>query len=348
MLLEGLYLPLTTPFYPNGGLNPHKFESNVARYSKTPAAGLVLLAAQGEGTLLTDEETRIALRTAAGAALDHKVLIAQLSRDSVAATLELIDVAAAARYDAALVGLPSILTAASLAEALLYFRAIADHAAIPLILWNNASRPLTAHIVAELASHPQILGLFDAGSDLNDHGSLIQQVVLRTVQIKREVTVTPIFAAVTGRMAQSAGRSNLISAQTLTVSHGVGLAAPTVPTLRTRTRVVGFQVLAGRTAGMLEGLRSGAVGVVPGFGGCAPQACYEVYAAWKDGDQGLADEKQDRLLAAAHLAEDLGVGGIKFGCDLNGYYGGHPRLPLLPPNGNQRAELERLMLGLRS
>jgi dihydrodipicolinate synthase/N-acetylneuraminate lyase len=41
------------------------------------------------------------------------------------------------------------------------------------------------------------------------------------------------------------------------------------------------------------------------------------------------------------------VAGIKFGCDLNGYFGGRPRLPLLPLTGDQRAKIEALMQGLR-
>jgi dihydrodipicolinate synthase/N-acetylneuraminate lyase len=88
---------------------------------------------------------------------------------------------------------------------------------------------------------------------------------------------------------------------------------------------------------------------MPAFAACAPQACYEVFAAWKDEDRGLADEKQARLLAAAKYLEDgVGVAGIKFGCDLNGYFGGVPRLPLLPPGGEDRTEIESLLQGLRN
>ncbi len=96
-------------------------------------------------------------------------------------------------------------------------------------------------------------------------------------------------------------------------------------------------------------LEAGAVGAMPGFAACAPQGCYEVYAAWKDGDAGLALEKQARLKAAIDRVEgELGVPGIKFGCDLNGYFGGRPRLPHLPPTGEERAEIEALMQGLRN
>jgi len=34
--------------------------------------------------------------------------------------------------------------------------------------------------------------------------------------------------------------------------------------------------------------------------------------------------------------------------DLNGYYGGSSRLPFLPLSGEQKAEIERLMAGIKS
>ena len=88
MLLEGLQLPLTTPFYPDGRLNLPKLEHNAARYSKTPVAGLVALSDSGEPTMLSDEETRQTLRSVAEAAAAEKVLMAGVSRDSVAGTLD--------------------------------------------------------------------------------------------------------------------------------------------------------------------------------------------------------------------------------------------------------------------
>jgi 4-hydroxy-2-oxoglutarate aldolase len=165
------------------------------------------------------------------------------------------------------------------------------------------------------------------------------------------VAVTAVFAAVTGRMtARNEGApTGLIGANTLT-GGGTALAtAPTKTVAKTRTKAVGFQLLAGSTAGMLEALRGGAMGAMPAFSASAPQACYEVLAAWKDGDAGLAQEKQVRLQSLAkRVEEELGVAGIKFGCDLNGYFGGRPRLPLLPLTGEERAEIEALMQGLRN
>ena len=108
MLLEGLQLPLTTPFYPDGRLNLLKLEYNVARYSKTPVAGLVALGELGEPTMLSEDETRLVLRGVAGAAGMEKVLVAGVSRDSVTQTLDLAESAAKFGYDAVLVKQPSL------------------------------------------------------------------------------------------------------------------------------------------------------------------------------------------------------------------------------------------------
>jgi 4-hydroxy-2-oxoglutarate aldolase len=357
MLLEGMHLPLTTPFHVDGRLNTRKLEDNVTRYSKTPAAGLVVLGRSGQPTLLSDAETREALQAVANTAADEKVLTAGVARDSVAGTLELIEVAAELGYDAALVRLPSYLqgwvgaAARGRREVVSYFHAVADRSALPLVIESgrSAESALTEELVVELAGHAGVVCMVEQGLDAGRIGRLVQQ----TAGFRRDVTVTMVFAAVTGRMMAKAAPASaqLLSAEGL--SGGAVLsAAPgegAVKALRTRTKTVGFQVLSGRTAGMLEALRAGAVGAMPAFAASAPQACYEVLAAWKDGDPALSAEKQERLRPLAQrVEEELGVAGIKYGCDLTGYFGGRPRLPGLPLSGTERGEVEALMAGIRN
>jgi dihydrodipicolinate synthase/N-acetylneuraminate lyase len=358
MLLEGLQLPLTTPFYPDGRLNLPKLEHNAARYSKTPIAGLVALTDCGEPTMLSEEETRQVLRSVADAAAPEKVLMAGVSRDSVTGTLELAETAATFGYDAVLVKRPSIFQATVRGEdtraMATYFQAVADRSALPVVLYRAGSMPgglLPVEVVIELAGHPRVIGLVDGGGGQDRAGAIKDG----TVRIKHDVNVTSVFAAVTGRMqARSEGAGaklagELIAADSLRGAGAALAVAPTRTAAKTRTKAVGFQMLAGDTAGMLDGLRAGAVGAMPPFAASAPQASYEVLAAWKDGDEGLAVEKQARLHGVAQRVEgELGVAGIKFGCDLNGYFGGRPRLPLLPLTGEQRAEVEALMQGLRN
>jgi 4-hydroxy-2-oxoglutarate aldolase len=345
MLLEGLFLPLTTPFYPDGRLNLRKLEHNAGRYSKTPAAGLVALGESGEPSLLSDDETRLVLRSVVEASAAEKVLVAGVSRDSVAGTLDLAEYAAGLGYDAVLVGPSAVVRGER--EMISYFQMVADRSALPVVLYGRASQ-LPVELVVELAAHPRVIGLVD-GAESHER---IEMIRSGTLGVKREVTVTAVFAAMTGRMlARQEGSAGgaLISLGTLTDGGAAVAVAPAKPAVKTRTKVVGFQILAGETAGMLGGLMAGAVGAMSPFAACAPQACYEVLAAWKDGDRGLAEEKQARLLTVAKKVEDeLGAVGLKYGCDLNGYYGGVARLPQLPLAGAEREEIEGLMQGLRN
>jgi dihydrodipicolinate synthase/N-acetylneuraminate lyase len=123
----------------------------------------------------------------------------------------------------------------------------------------------------------------------------------------------------------------------------------TINGLKTRQKEVGFQILAGTAQRLLAGLNAGAVGAVLAFATPAPTACYEIYAAWKEGDADLARLKQDRISATAvRVASELGIPALKYALDLNGYYGGQPRLPLLPLTAEVKAEVEKLMSDIRN
>ena len=347
MLLDGLHIPLTTPFYPDGRLYLRKLEHNAERYSRTPAAGLAVMTGTGEGSLLSDDEAREVLTAAIGASAAEKVMTADVSRDSVAATLELAEVAAAAGYDVVTLRAPRVLAASDTKALTTYFQTVADRSALPVLVQDGGVLPV--EVIGLLAGHPGILGVVESTVDRARAEAISAAVA---AGVSREVSVTMVFAAVTGRMArtlETTGAGNYISAGTLS-SGGTALAtAPPKPAIKTRTKRVGFQRLAGAVKGMLEALEGGAAGAMPALAASAPQAVYEVLAAYKDGDTRLAREKQQRLLGAAELLEErLGVAGLKAGCDLNGYYGGKPRLPLLPLSGAERMDVEEAMRGLRS
>ena len=57
---------------------------------------------------------------------------------------------------------------------------------------------------------------------------------------------------------------------------------------------------------------------------------------------------QKRILRAAQLVTvKYGVPGLKYAMDLNGYYGGHPRLPLVPITPEAKKEIELAFDGLK-
>ena len=120
-------------------------------------------------------------------------------------------------------------------------------------------------------------------------------------------------------------------------------------TLKTRQKEIGFQILAGQAQKLHPSLDAGAVAAVLAFADPAPTACYEIYAAWKEGDADLARLKQERIsTAAAKVGGQFGMPALKYAMDLNGYYGGPPRLPLLPLTAAAKSEVERLMADIRN
>jgi dihydrodipicolinate synthase/N-acetylneuraminate lyase len=339
MLLEGIFLPLTTPFYPDGRVYLHKLQSNVERYSRTPAQGFWVLGEAGEADSLTDAETRSVLQTAIAAAAHEKVMIAAVGRESVAATLELAQVAAETGYDAIALRPPSFAAAPSMrTELMTYFRAVSDAVSIPVLVVTSANRPVAIEALAELAQHPQIVGVLDADATIDRVISLREL----TSGVIREATVTTVFAAATRRMLRAATTAS-------SASLGGVAVLEARPALKTRSKRVGFQILSGSTSRMLEAWQIGASGAVPRLGAAAPQACCEVWQAFKDGDQPLAEEKQERVRSVAARLEGLaGIGAVKYGCDFNGYFGGRPRLPLLGVTAAQAVEIERELAGMRN
>ena len=96
MLIEGMFTAITTPFYPDERVYYRKLEANVARYSRSLLAGMVVLGSTGEAPALDDAETKEVLRIAAQAASPEKILIAGVNRESVHSVLDLAEVAATA------------------------------------------------------------------------------------------------------------------------------------------------------------------------------------------------------------------------------------------------------------
>lgn len=347
MLLHGIFPPITTPFYPDGKLYLKKLEHNVDRYSKTPIAGMVVLGSTGESILLSDEERREVFRVARESAAPEKVLIAGTGIESAIETVRLSEHAAKLGYDVVMVRTPHYYKKQMHPQNLLaFYRTVADQSPLPVIIYNfpqATGYDIPAEVVMELAEHPNLIGIKESCGVIEK----VKKMVDGTRHVKREATVTEVFAAVTPRMtaaAASASGPDMISAASL---GGVATAAPA--RFKTRQKEVGFQVLVGSAQSLKPSLDVGAVGAILAFADAAPTACYEIFAAYKEGDMALAEEKQKRIAqAAVDVVGKLGVPGVKYAMDLNGYFGGPARLPFLPLTAEQKSEVERLMADIRN
>jgi dihydrodipicolinate synthase/N-acetylneuraminate lyase len=205
-------------------------------------------------------------------------------------------------------------------------------------------------VVVQLAEHRNLIGIKESSGDVDK----MRRMVEGTRHVKRSATVNETFQAVTPRMLKTGSRSQ--GGELVPVGALAGEAAKpsssavsVVSGLKTRQKEVGFQVLVGAAHKLHPSLDAGAIGAILAFACAAPTACYEIYAAWKEGDAELARLKQERIARPAQrIGADFSISGIKYAMDYNGYYGGVPRLPLLPVTADVKAEIEQLLADIRN
>jgi len=359
MLLHGIFPPITTPFYPDGNVYFKKLEHNVERYSKTPIAGIVVLGSTGESIMLSDEERREVFKAARAAAAPGKVLIAGTGMESAIETLRLTEYAAGLGYEVDLIRTQHFYcNQLQPPNELAFYRFVADRSSLPILIYNVppfTAYDMPAEVVIELAEHSNIVGIKESSGSIEK----IRKLIEATRHIKRSATVTETFEAVTPRMLRSANAGDP-GGELVSIGAPAGAAKTSPPKassaaisvvggIKTRQKEVGFQVLVGAAQKLAPSLETGAVGGILAFASPAPTACYEIYAAHKEGDKELAQIKQDRITAAAQrVGGEMGIPALKYACDLNGYYGGPSRLPLLPLTAELKAEVEHLMGDIRN
>src|SRR6266849_9690389 len=297
MLLHGIFSPITTPVYPDGRVYLKKLEHNVERYSKTPIAGIAVLGSTGEAVMLAGEEQREVLKTARETCAPSKVLIAGTGAESALETLRQTEYAAEIGYDIALIRTPFFYRhQMQPANMLAFYRTVADHSPLPVMIYSVpafTNYDIPVELVAELSEHPNLIGIKESSGDVEK----VRRMVEGTRHVKRSATVTETFDAVTPRMLKTstAGVVSEIQGQGGELVPVAALAGGSKPSssavtvvdgLKTRQKEVGFQVLVGAAQKLEQSLQAGAVGAILAFADAAPTACYEIYAAWKEGDTG--------------------------------------------------------------
>jgi len=178
LLLSGAYSPIPTPFNANGVVAHDRLAENIARWSKTSLAGLLVLGSNGEFTYLSDEEKLEALKTARQAIPKDKLFIAGTGCDSTRATLELTEQAAAIGADVAMLITPSYYPSKMDGHAMRrHYLELADRLPLPILLYNmpaNTGVDLSAETVVELSQHPNIAGIKDSSGNVVKLGEIIR------------------------------------------------------------------------------------------------------------------------------------------------------------------------------
>ncbi len=104
-----------------------------------------------------------------------------------------------------------------------------------------------------------------------------------------------------------------------------------------------FAILAGTESQVWESLKASEPAELPSPSRlAAPYATIAIWEAFRTREEeaGLFDWQQ-RIAHPSILVTDMyGVPGLKHAMDLNGYYGGRPRLPFIPVSLDARHEIE--------
>lgn len=181
MKLAGIFPPITTPFQHDGALYKAKVFHNVEKWNKTTLSGYVVCGSTGESVMLTPDEKFELWGCVAEAAASEKLLIAGTGVESVRETIWLTNKAAEMGYKAAMVRTPfyykSLLNRDD-AQAL-YFRAVADQAKIPLIIYNwpqTTGIDISPEAVCRLAEHPNIIAIKESSGNLEKVMQMIREV----------------------------------------------------------------------------------------------------------------------------------------------------------------------------
>ncbi len=177
--LNGIFPPIPTPFV-DGDVAYDKLASNIERWSKTGLKGLVVMGSNGEYVYLSAAEKRKLVEKANELTPNHMLIIAGTGCESTKETIALTRDCADRGAHAALVVSPHYYGGRMNEAAMLaYYTAVADQSPIPILLYNVPKFThinLTARLVAQLSSHPNIVGIKDSTGNVIQLGEFANNV----------------------------------------------------------------------------------------------------------------------------------------------------------------------------
>ena len=103
-----------------------------------------------------------------------------------------------------------------------------------------------------------------------------------------------------------------------------------------------FDVLSGTVSTLFESMALGATGGVVSLANAFPELCCRLYEAIASDKMDDARELHYRLFRLNQsVSGSFGVAGVKYAMELGGFYGGDPRLPLLPITADGKESIRK-------
>jgi len=175
--VKGVYPPITTPFDEQENIDFKALESNLAKWNQTGLAGYVIFGSNGEYAFLSEEEKLDIVKACVENAGPGKKVIVGSGCESTRATIQLTNKCAKLGADFALIVNPNFYKGAMNKKVLkAHFTAVADASDIPILLYNvpkNTNINLDPDLVADLAQHPNIVGIKDSSANITQLAQII-------------------------------------------------------------------------------------------------------------------------------------------------------------------------------
>jgi 4-hydroxy-tetrahydrodipicolinate synthase len=165
--LSGSITALATPFTAAGALDLDAWRRLLQQQSEGGTQGVVVAGSTGEAAALSDEEYDTLLRIAVETVSGRMTVLAGTGQMNTAKTVAQTRRAAAGGAELALVVTPPYVRPTQ-AGLVAHYQAVAEQGGLPVVLYNVPGRTgcdLLPETVAELAPHPNIVGIKEARSE---------------------------------------------------------------------------------------------------------------------------------------------------------------------------------------
>jgi 4-hydroxy-2-oxoglutarate aldolase len=177
--LAGVFGPVVTPFErSSGNLDLTGFARNIQAHLAAGIAGIVVCGSTGEAALLTEDERLELLERARREVPMAKGLLMGTGAESTRLTVRRCREAQTVGADAVLVVAPHYYSNAMTHEALrAHYLCVADESPLPVVLYNIPKYmhfKLPPDLIAELAPHPNVIGIKDSSGDLELLGGYLR------------------------------------------------------------------------------------------------------------------------------------------------------------------------------
>jgi 4-hydroxy-tetrahydrodipicolinate synthase len=177
--LHGIVPPVITPLTPDERVDEGGLRRQITRLLEGAVHGLYMLGSTGEQPALREAERRRAVEIAKEEVAGRVPLVVGTMAGSTSRAIDNIRAAEAAGADAVAVTPPHYYPSQGRAEQLAHYRACADAARVPVIIYNipqTTKVMLAPETIVEIAEHPNVAGVKDSSTDYTHFLKLLDRL----------------------------------------------------------------------------------------------------------------------------------------------------------------------------